>query len=168
MWSCHRIKATFFCLGGMSSMISRACSSAIAFSARAAVSDVAPWYLARMSGCLRRKASLRRKSLMSLLASVPSSQARCWLPARLRNLVHALCRRLERVLDQICGKLAIATSAQERVAEQPPVMSYEERAQLSDVTLREPHLAATVHAAPPAALRPGWLRLGCSELIMPM
>src|ERR1700730_4647028 len=65
-------------------------------------------------------------------------------------------RRLERVLDQICGKLAIATSAQERVAEQPPVMSCEERAQLGDVTPREPHLAATGHAAPPAvSARPG-------------
>src|SRR5580704_16171945 len=65
-------------------------------------------------------------------------------------------RRLERVLDQIRGKLAIAVSAQERVAEQPPVMSCEERAQLGDVTLRSPHLAATVHAAPPAVSgRPG-------------
>src|ERR1700722_235150 len=89
--------------------------------------------------------SQRAEQPGSLLDSSTSSQP-CPRP----------CRRLERVLDQICGKLAIATSAQERVAEQPPVMSCEERAQLSDVTLREPPLAATVHAAPPAVSgRPG-------------
>ena len=90
MRSCHRISATIFCRGGMSSMISRARSSAIAFSAWAAVSASVPWYRAWMSGCLRRNASFRRKSLTSLFASVPSSQARCRPLARPRNVVHAL------------------------------------------------------------------------------
>src|SRR4029077_552449 len=84
--------------------------------------------------------SQRAEQPGSLLASSTSAQPR-----------PRPCRRLEGVLDQICGELAIATSAQERMAEQPPVMSCEERAQLGDMTWREPHLAATVHAAPPAA-----------------
>jgi hypothetical protein len=44
----------------MPSMISRARASAIVFSAWASVSAVAAWYLAWISGCLRRNAALRR------------------------------------------------------------------------------------------------------------
>jgi hypothetical protein len=70
-------------------MISRARRSAIVFSACAAVSAAVAWYLAWMSGCLRRNASLRLNSLTSLFASVPSSQARCRPQARPRSVPHA-------------------------------------------------------------------------------
>jgi hypothetical protein len=73
----------------MPSMISRARASAIAFSAWASVSAGVAWYLAWISGCLRRNAALRRRSLMSLCASVPSSQARCRPLGCPRSTAHA-------------------------------------------------------------------------------
>src|SRR5258705_319760 len=60
-------------------------------------------------------------------------------------------RRLERVLHEVRGELAVAAGPHARVAEQPPVVRREERAQLGDVTLRDPGVTATVHAAPPPA-----------------
>jgi hypothetical protein len=57
--------------------------------------------------------------------------------------------RLERVLDQVRGKLAVTAGTHARVAKQPPVMSREEPAQFGDVVPRDPGLAAIVHAAPP-------------------
>ena len=59
--------------------------------------------------------------------------------------------RLERVLDQVRGKLAVTAGTHARVAEQPPVMSRDEPAQFGDVVPRDPGLAAIVHAAPPPA-----------------
>ena len=143
-------------------MISRARSSAIAFSAWAAVSAAVGWYLAWMSGCLRRKASLRRKSLTSLFASVASSQARCRPLACPAQRGPGPRRRLERVLDEVRGKLAVTAGPHARVAEQPPVMGREEIAQLGDVALRDPGFAAIVHAAPPPAST--WVGPGRSSL----
>ena len=71
-------------------MISRARASAIAFSAWTSVSAGVAWYLAWISGCLRRNAALRRRPLMSLWASVLSSQARCQLLGCPRSAAHAI------------------------------------------------------------------------------
>jgi hypothetical protein len=60
-------------------------------------------------------------------------------------------RRLERVLHQVRGELAVTAGPHARVAEQPSVVRREEGAQLGHVTLRDPGLIAIVHAVPPPA-----------------
>ena len=143
----HRIRAISFCRSGMPSMISRARASAIPRSAPLGVGAAAPWYLAWISDCFRRNACPRRRSLMSLCASVPSNQAAVG-PRVLAQHRPRERRRLEGVLNQIRGKFPVALGAYARVPEQPPVMSPEKAGQFIDMVRRDRSLVGVICTTP--------------------